>query len=745
MRQWLPFALFLSIGLLLFFGCENAGNMAEKPEEIDTTPPSEVSNLSAVSGEGKVILSWTKPQDDDFDHVTITFGSGGTVGSSFTGTISATGTEINGLTNGVEYSFVVTAVDSVGNKSDGKTVTGIPCDVTAPGEVSDLRAETADGTVTLTWTNPPESDFAGCEIWYGTDGKPDTEFSGTVDPTGTTITGLVNDTEYTFAVYAIDIAQNSSSGRTITATPTAPLSYTLSGNWISANENDAFHLVAASSQESALPLVEMEERNYPDTFTDTQTDQVIIKYKSGIVRTRSLSSKVELYGRETVAINKSDYTMSVVEIGQTNSSIEEVVTYYNSLPEIEYAEPDYIVRAYAGVDDPYYSYQWNLDQLNMPAVWDDTTGSITITVAVIDTGIANNISDLSGTSFTSGYDFVNDDDDPYDDNRHGTHVAGTIAQTTNNGEGVAGMAYGVTLMAIKVLGQDGSGYVSDIVEGIRWAADNGADIINLSLGSSSYTQTEYDACKYAYEKGVALFAAAGNENGAVGYPAAHNEYVIAVGATDYDKERAPYSNYGPSLDIVAPGGNVNEDGNSDGYGDGILQQTIAGDDDEPATGYYDTDYYFFQGTSMACPHASALAALLKSKDNTVTNAELYDTILDSAEDLGANGRDDYFGYGLLNPAAALSVGINSYPITDTVNRAYYDKAIEEEWRIQADSGSITLDLEFNHSQNNLDLFLYDETGTRVAQSETVTDNESVDYYVGSNGGLFTIRVSGTER
>ncbi len=675
----LPFALFLSIGLLLFFGCENAGNTGGKPEEIDTTPPSEVSDLSAVSGEGKVILSWAKPKDDDFDHVTITFGSGGTVGSSFTGTISATGTEINGLTNGVEYSFVVTAVDSVGNKSDGKTVTGTPRDVTAPGEVSDLRAETADGTVALTWTNPSESDFAGCEIWYGTAGKSDIGFSGTIDPTGTTITGLINDTEYTFTVYAVDIAQNSSSGRTITATPTAPLSYTLSGNWISANENDAFHLVTGSSQESAHPLVEMVERNFPDTFTDTQTDQVIIKYKSGIVRTQSLSSKVELYGRETVAINSSDYTMSVVKIGQTNSSIDEVITYYNSLPEIEYAEPDYIVRAYAGVDDPYYSYQWNLDQLNMPAVWDDTTGSITITVAVIDTGIANNISDLSGTSFTSGYDFVHDDDDPYDDNRHGTHVAGTIAQTTNNGEGVA------------------------------------------------------------------LFAAAGNENGAVGYPAAHDEYVIAVGATDYDKERAPYSNYGPSLDIVAPGGNVNEDGNSDGYGDGILQQTIAGDDDDPATGYYDADYYFFQGTSMACPHASALAALLKSKDTTVTNAELYAAILDSAEDLGATGRDDYFGYGLINPAAALSVGINSYPITDTVDRTYYDKAIEEEWRIQADSGSITLDLEFSHSQNNLDLFLYDDTGTLVAQSETVTDNEAIDYYVGPNGGLFTIRVLGTER
>ncbi len=232
----------------------------------------------------------------------------------------------------------------------------------------------------------------------------------------------------------------------------------------------------------------------------------------------------------------------------------------------------------------------------MEKAWDISTGQ-GVTVAVVDTGIRKG-TDLAKTCFVSGYDFVNSDTDPIDDNGHGTHVAGTVAQSTDNGVGVAGVAYKSCLMPVKVLDATGSGTYADVASGIIYAADNGAKVINLSLGGSSDSQTLKDAVAYAYGKGVTVVAAAGNNNSrTLSYPAAYDAYVIAVGATQYDETKAPYSNYGPSLDLVAPGGNNNLDQNKDGYADGVLQQTFQIKGRTISWGYY-----FFQGTSMAAPH-----------------------------------------------------------------------------------------------------------------------------------------------
>lgn len=334
--------------------------------------------------------------------------------------------------------------------------------------------------------------------------------------------------------------------------------------------------------------------------------------------------------------------------------------------DIEYAEPNYIANAYLIPNDPYYSYQWNFRSaleggINVESAWDLSQGEGVI-VAVIDTGVAYEnyrqsrrnryylAPDLADTSFVLGYDFVNGDTHPNDDNGHGTHVTGTIAQSTNNNIGVAGIAYRASIMPIKVLDSRGSGTYADVAEGIRFAADNGANVINLSLGGSASATYLKDALEYAYNKGVVIAAASGNDGqGVVSYPAAYDEFVIAVGATRYDRVRAPYSNYGVSLDLVAPGGDTSVDQNGDGYGDGILQQTFGRRTD-------DWGYYFYQGTSMATPHVAAVAALLIANGNATTPDDVRLALESTAKDLGEAGKDTTYGYGLVDALSALGFG-----------------------------------------------------------------------------------------
>jgi len=343
----------------------------------------------------------------------------------------------------------------------------------------------------------------------------------------------------------------------------------------------------------------------------------------------------------------------------SNGKMDVVLEALKKNPVVEYAEPNYIAHAFMIPNDPYYGYQWNFHSvdeggIDMEPAWDVATGD-GVVVAVIDTGIRIG-TDLANTKFVQGYDFVNDDTDPTDDNGHGTHVAGTIAQSTNNNEGVAGVAFNAYLMPVKVLDSRGSGTYDDIVSGIYYAVDNGANIISMSLGGSSPSTAMEDALAYAYSHGVTIIAAAGNDGtNVISYPAAYDAYVIAVGATQYDKTLAPYSNYGTSLDVVAPGGNLDVDQNGDGYGDGILQQTFTLRGINVNWGYY-----FYEGTSMATPHVSGTAALLYSLG--VTSPDNIRNILQTtAIDLGAPGWDEYYGWGLINAYAAVQAAGGTTP------------------------------------------------------------------------------------
>jgi serine protease len=307
----------------------------------------------------------------------------------------------------------------------------------------------------------------------------------------------------------------------------------------------------------------------------------------------------------------------------------------NLSQDVEAIEPNYIYHTSVAPNDPQYSKQWHLHNIHAERAWEETRGK-GITVAIIDTGVSK-VPDLAQTEFVNGYDFVNDKTNADDDNGHGTHVAGTVAQSTNNNYGVAGIAYEAKIMPLKVLSGSGGGTISDIAEAIRFAADNQADIINMSLGGGGESQVMKDAIEYAYRKGVVIIAAAGNENNnSASYPARY-AHVIGVGATDAQGERAEFSNYGAGVDIAAPGG---------GNGSKIWQETIDPDTKTPIISG-------LEGTSMAAPHVAGVAALIKSAGVTAPD-EIFAVLQQSVRKIEQDPQN-YYGAGNLDAAAAVKL------------------------------------------------------------------------------------------
>ncbi len=246
------------------------------------------------------------------------------------------------------------------------------------------------------------------------------------------------------------------------------------------------------------------------------------------------------------------------------SSEASIIASLSRDPRVEHAEPMVLYRASFVPNDPLYaSKQWHLQRVGAESAWHYSCGR-GVTVAVIDTGIAcfdkgpfSRGTDLAGTRCEGGWNFVDDSSEAYDDQGHGTHVAGTIAQTTNNGVGTAGLAFCATLMPVKVLTKQGFGTVANVAEGIRYAADEGAQVINLSLGGPIKSGILEDAVKHALAKGVVVVAAAGNSGKSVGWPAAYPG-VVAVSATDSSDKIAWFSSRGPEVSIAAPGVGVTQ-------------------------------------------------------------------------------------------------------------------------------------------------------------------------------------------
>ena len=350
--------------------------------------------------------------------------------------------------------------------------------------------------------------------------------------------------------------------------------------------------------------------------------------------------------------------------------------------DVRYAQPNYIHKTLTIPNDPQYPRQWHYPLINLPQSWDVTTGSNTVIVAVIDTGVLLNHPDLENRLTTDGYDFISDParaldgngidpdpDDPGDGSPgrssfHGTHVSGIIAAETDNVIGVAGVTWFTRIMPLRALGL-GGGTDFDILQAIRYAAglanDSGtlpaqrAEIINLSIGGGSFSPVAQALLTAVRGLGIFVVAAAGNSaSNTFFYPAAY-EGVLAVSAVDIQKDLTRYSNFGTTIDLAAPGGDNSADINVDGFPDGVL--STCGID---PTGVIEFVYCFFQGTSMAAPHVTGAVALMKAIYPALTPEEL-DILLANGlitEDLGPAGRDDQYGHGLIDAFGALVAAQN---------------------------------------------------------------------------------------
>ena len=307
-------------------------------------------------------------------------------------------------------------------------------------------------------------------------------------------------------------------------------------------------------------------------------------------------------------------------------------------PLIAHAEPNYLAYAADGDDlypnDPYWLKQWNMRRIEAPAAWTLSTGKSDLVIAVLDSGIDAGHPDLNA-NLLAGYDFVNQDADPDDDYGHGTHVTGILAAQLNNTLGVAGLAPKVKILPLKVLNHRGEGTYADIASAIQYAAANRVAIINLSLGGTSHSEILQQAVRSAYDADALLVASTGNDgSNAITYPARYEE-VLAISATDHYDQWASYSNWGPEVDLAAPGGTS---------GDQVWSTWPGG-------------YNWAYGTSMAVPHVSGAAALVWSVNPALTRDEVADILRQTADQVGefpySGGRNNYLGHGRLNAHRAL--------------------------------------------------------------------------------------------
>ncbi|WP_460236506.1 S8 family peptidase [Aurantivibrio plasticivorans] len=461
-------------------------------------------------------------------------------------------------------------------------------------------------------------------------------------------------------------------------------------------------LLPAPSSSTAM----LRDRNTGYNSMDFLPNQMIVKFKDGAgtkntevtetqsadfsaknISTQQLGFRHQDSSRPTLAtLNPSVVysmnasTKSSGPLGDKANTLR-MIKALSLRDDVEYAEPNYRYKTMRVPNDTAYRFQWHYPQISLPQAWDLTTGDRAgdpVIVGVIDTGIVAEHPDFQD-QLVNGYDFISnisdardgngidgDPDDPGDDDEpgksswHGTHVAGTIAARTNNGLGVAGVSWGAKVMPLRALGLNGSGSSYDIMQSLLYAAglpnDSGSvpsqivDVVNMSLGGPGAQQSFQNVVNQVRAQGVILVASAGNDaTSERNYPAAY-QGVVSVSAVDFNDDLAPYSNFGDTIDIAAPGGDVNRDLNVDGYGDGVL--STAADDSE---GGRRSTYRFYQGTSMASPHVAGVVALMKAEYPELTPTQ-FDALLQNGQltdDLGTAGRDNFFGYGRLNASKAV--------------------------------------------------------------------------------------------
>jgi serine protease len=445
---------------------------------------------------------------------------------------------------------------------------------------------------------------------------------------------------------------------------------------------------------------------------DPPTNQIIIKYRAtanatdsnGQIKTDKMNA-LSTAADETLTYKRvmsGDAHVLSLPARMPSASVEAIARKLAALPDVEYAEPDYIMRPTLVPNDPSYTAQWHYHEafgINAPAAWDITTGSATVRVAVIDTGITDH-PDLAGR-WVGGYDFIADvptandgngrDSDPHDPGDwvtanmcglgepaenstwHGTHVAGTIGAASSNGLGVAGINWVSPIVPIRVLGRCG-GFTSDIVDGMRWSAGltvagvpanaNPAKILNLSLGGPGACGTSYqNAINAINAVGAIVVIAAGNSNAnAANHQPGNCNGVVTVAATDRDGNRTFYSNFGAVVEISAPGGETNTNSPSPAPQNGVLSTLNTG-----LTTPSSVSYAYYQGTSMAAPHIAGVLSLMVSLDPTLNFMQSLQILRSTARAFpaGSSCTTSTCGSGIVDAAAALNAVINPPEPTPT--------------------------------------------------------------------------------
>lgn len=362
------------------------------------------------------------------------------------------------------------------------------------------------------------------------------------------------------------------------------------------------------------------------------TDRILVQFRPSL----SLEERLQFHRRQSLSqigtIASLDVDILQVEKGKAIEAVRRLSRY----PQVSYAEPDYIATTLETTNDPGLSLQWGMVKVKAADTntsgWNFSKSDPSVKIAILDTGIDQDHEDLSGKIVDNKN--CTDSQTVDDLYGHGTHVAGIAAASTNNGIGVAGLGYNASLMNVKVLGDDGSGYYSWIANCLVWAADNGAKVINMSLGGGAKSKTLENAVKYAWNKGVVLAAAAGNSgNSAPSYPAYYSN-VIAVAATDQNDQKAGWSNFGRWVDVAAPGVAIYSTLPNHRNVIGIL------------------NYGYLSGTSMATPHVAGLVALVWSTQYGTNNSAVRSQIEASADRISGTGK--YWAYGRINALAALN-------------------------------------------------------------------------------------------
>ncbi|RBP02470.1 S8 family serine peptidase [Rossellomorea aquimaris] len=438
-------------------------------------------------------------------------------------------------------------------------------------------------------------------------------------------------------------------------------------------------------------------------------DRVIVKLKKPV-------DKAAIEGYEVLA-NQENAAAPIVTVDvPEGQKVESFIKDLENNSDVEYAEPDHLIKLNHVPNDPYYSLQWLHQNIESERTWDQTKGSSEVVVAVIDNGVDVDHPEFAGR-IVAPYDTVYGTT-TMTKGDHGTHVAGIIGSSMDNWMGLTGVAPETNIMPIDAFFNEESAYSSDVIEGIYYAVNNGADIINMSLGNYYYSSIYNDAIQYAYDNGVVVIAAAGNDNTSDShYPSSYPNVISVASTTEYDT-KSGFSNYGYDIDIAAPGSNI--------------LSTLP---------YF--DYQYMSGTSMASPVVAGVAALILANEPNLTNDQVADRLYTSADDLGTSGKDYFYGHGRVN--ARKAVGVARYVAPPQVSQVYdYSTYVSGTVDTDDDSyievsngeevigngypywGSFNIDIPKQTAETTLWVTLTDGDATSEATTITVMDGTSPD-------------------